>query len=83
MLHIDRYRPEFPPNTGNLIRLCANKGARLHLVEPLAYQLDDARVKPAGLDDHVLAHVRGQSPVMRLWSLPAAWCPSHQSQELA
>ncbi len=83
MLHIDRYRLEIPPNTGNLIRLRTNNGARLHLVEPLAYQLDDARVKRARLDDHVLAHVRGQSPDTRLWSLSAAWCPSHWSQELA
>ncbi|MEM6708738.1 MAG: tRNA (cytidine(34)-2'-O)-methyltransferase [Pseudomonadota bacterium] len=44
------YEPEIPPNTGNVMRLCANLGARLHLVEPLGFTLDDARMKRAGLD---------------------------------
>jgi len=51
------YQPEIPPNTGNIIRLCANTGARLHLVEPLGFEMDDARVRRAGLDYHELAHV--------------------------
>jgi len=44
------YQPEIPPNTGNLIRLCANTGARLHLIRPLGFQLDDRRLRRAGLD---------------------------------
>jgi len=44
------YQPEIPPNTGNVIRLCANTGTRLHLVEPLGFALDDARLRRAGLD---------------------------------
>jgi len=46
------YEPEIPPNTGNIIRLCANTGARLHLVEPMGFSLDDAKLKRAGLDYH-------------------------------
>jgi len=49
------YEPEIPPNTGNVIRLCANTGARLHLVEPLGFALDDARLRRAGLDYHEYA----------------------------
>jgi tRNA (cytidine/uridine-2'-O-)-methyltransferase len=52
------FEPEIPPNTGNVIRLCANTGARLHLVEPLGFSWDDARVKRAGLDYHEFADVR-------------------------
>jgi len=52
------YEPEIPQNTGNIIRLCANTGARLHLVEPLGFVWDDARVKRAGLDYHEFAEVR-------------------------
>jgi len=50
--------PEIPPNTGNVIRLCANTGARLHLVEPLGFSLSDRQLKRAGLDYHDLAEVR-------------------------
>jgi len=50
--------PEIPPNTGNAIRLAANAGARLHLVEPLGFSLDDRQLKRAGLDYHDLAEVR-------------------------
>lgn len=58
MLHVVLYQPEIPPNTGNVIRLCANTGASLHLVYPLGFEWDDTRVKRAGLDYHELAHVR-------------------------
>ena len=51
------YEPEIPPNTGNIIRLCANTGARLHLIKPLGFEWDDSRLKRAGLDYHDLAHV--------------------------
>lgn len=46
------YQPEIPPNTGNAIRLCANTGARLHLIEPLGFDLDDKQLRRAGLDYH-------------------------------
>ncbi len=58
MFHIILFEPEIPPNAGNVIRLCANTGATLHLVRPLGFSLDDARVKRAGLDYHELARVR-------------------------
>ena len=58
VLHVILYQPEIPPNTGNIIRLCANSGATLHLIEPLGFELDNARVKRAGLDYHELARVR-------------------------
>lgn len=54
-MHIALYQPQIPPNTGNVIRLCANVGARLHLIEPLGYELDDARLRRAGLDYHEMA----------------------------
>ena len=57
-LDVVLYQPEIPPNTGNVIRLCANAGARLHLVEPLGFSLDDARLRRAGLDYHEYATVR-------------------------
>src|SRR3712207_174908 len=50
--------PEIPPNTGNIIRLCANTGAQLHLVEPLGFPLDDARMRRAGLDYHEYAAMK-------------------------
>ncbi len=50
MLHIVLYQPEIPPNTGNIIRLCANTGFRLHLIEPLGFDMDDKKLRRAGLD---------------------------------
>ncbi len=58
MVHVILYNPEIPPNTGNVIRLCANTGARLHLVRPLGFELDDARLRRAGLDYHEWASVQ-------------------------
>jgi tRNA (cytidine/uridine-2'-O-)-methyltransferase len=52
MFNVVLVHPEIPPNTGNVIRLCANTGARLHLVEPLGFRLDDAKLRRAGLDYH-------------------------------
>jgi tRNA (cytidine/uridine-2'-O-)-methyltransferase len=52
------HQPEIPPNTGNVIRLCANTGAALHLIAPLGFELDDARLRRAGLDYHEFAPVR-------------------------
>ena len=56
-MHVILYRPEIPPNTGNVIRLCANTGAALHLIRPLGFTLDDARLKRAGLDYHEYAQL--------------------------
>ena len=56
MFHVILHRPEIPPNTGNVIRLCANTGARLHLVKPLGFDLDDKQLRRAGLDYHEYAH---------------------------
>jgi tRNA (cytidine/uridine-2'-O-)-methyltransferase len=50
MLDVLLYQPEIPPNTGNVMRLCANSGARLHLIAPLGFELDDAKLRRAGLD---------------------------------
>jgi tRNA (cytidine/uridine-2'-O-)-methyltransferase len=50
MFHVVLFQPEIPPNTGNVIRLCVNTGARLHLIEPLGFDLDDASLRRAGLD---------------------------------
>jgi len=58
MFHIVLYQPEIPPNTGNVIRLCANTGCRLHLIEPLGFQMDDRQLKRAGLDYHEYARVQ-------------------------
>lgn len=58
MIQIVLVEPEIPPNTGNIIRLCANTGAALHLVEPLGFPLDDARMRRAGLDYHEFASIR-------------------------
>lgn len=55
MLHVVLHEPEIPPNTGNIIRLCANTGARLHLVQPLGFSLDARAVRRAGLDYRELA----------------------------
>ncbi len=57
MLNIVLYQPEIPPNTGNIIRLSANMGARLHLIHPLGFKMDEKAVRRAGLDYHDLAHV--------------------------
>ena len=57
MFEIVLFEPEIPPNTGNIIRLCANTGAALHLIEPLGFQLEDKQLKRAGLDYHEYANL--------------------------
>lgn len=57
MFEVILFRPEIPPNAGNVIRMCANTGARLHLVEPLGFSMDDRQLRRAGLDYHELANV--------------------------
>jgi tRNA (cytidine/uridine-2'-O-)-methyltransferase len=65
MFHVILFQPEIPPNTGNVIRLCANSGCHLHLIEPLGFDLDDKRLRRAGLDYHEYA------PLKRYPDLPA------------
>lgn len=78
MINIILYQPEIPPNTGNIIRLCANTGAWLHLVEPMGFVLDDARLRRAGLDYREMVDVsryvnwdcfKQAHPGMRLWAV--------------
>jgi len=57
MFHLIAYEPEIPPNTGNMIRLCANTGTTLHLIHPLGFELDEPRLKRAGLDYRDMASV--------------------------
>lgn len=74
MFDIVLYQPEIPPNTGNLIRLAANTGCRLHLVEPLGFDLSDKQVARAGLDYHDMACVR----VHRDWEAVQAALPDRR-----
>ena len=80
MFHIVLVEPEIPPNTGNVIRLCANTGCDLHLIEPLGFSMDDKHMRRAGLDYHeyaqVLRHASWQAFIDacqpsadRLWAL--------------
>jgi len=78
MFHVVLYQPEIPPNTGNVIRLCANTGSRLHLIEPLGFDLDDRKLRRAGLDYHEWAEVSVHSSLQefkdkvapgRLWAV--------------
>ena len=61
MFIIVLFEPEIPPNTGNIIRLCANTGAKLHLIEPLGFPMEDAKLRRAGLDYHEFARVKVHS----------------------
>jgi tRNA (cytidine(34)-2'-O)-methyltransferase len=90
MLHVVLYQPEIPPNTGNIIRLCANTGAHLHLVGPLGLTLDDARRRRAGLDYDELTnlvsylnwyHYLEQSPARRLWAFSTRGSRGHTEAE--
>lgn len=72
-LHVALYQPEIPPNTGNVIRLCANTGTQLHLIHPLGFDVDDRALKRAGLDYHVFATVHQHASLADLHTaLPAA-----------
>jgi len=67
------YQPEIPPNTGNIIRLCANTGARLHLIRPLGFELEDKHLRRAGLDYHEYASLKVHDSLQEcLQSLPQA-----------
>jgi tRNA (cytidine/uridine-2'-O-)-methyltransferase len=78
MFHVVLVHPEIPPNTGNIIRLCANTGATLHLIEPLGFPIDHAKMRRAGLDYHEFAPLNlyanwdtflEQAKPKRLWAL--------------
>ena len=58
MLNIVLYQPEIPPNTGNIIRLCSNMGAQLHLIKPYGFDIDDKKLRRAGLDYHEWVNVK-------------------------
>jgi tRNA (cytidine/uridine-2'-O-)-methyltransferase len=66
MLNIVLFEPEIPPNTGNIIRLCANTGCRLHLIEPLGFDLDDKKMRRAGLDYREFADLKLHSSLQAL-----------------
>jgi tRNA (cytidine/uridine-2'-O-)-methyltransferase len=66
MFHCVLYQPEIPPNTGNIIRLCANIQVKLHLIQPLGFSLDDKRLKRAGLDYHEWVHIQ-QYPSLEIF----------------
>ena len=66
MFHIALFEPEIPPNTGNVIRLCANVGATLHLIGKLGFELDDARLRRAGLDYHEYTDLRRHEDIEAL-----------------
>jgi tRNA (cytidine/uridine-2'-O-)-methyltransferase len=90
MLQVILYEPEIPPNTGNIIRLCANAGARLHLVGPLGFVLDDARLRRAGLDYVELTDVKQyvnwkafktKNPGVRIWAFSTRGTKKHTGVE--
>jgi len=88
MLNIVLFEPEIPPNTGNIIRLCANTGFQLHLIEPLGFAWDDKRLRRAGLDYHEFtaiqkhesyaAFLRDEQPA-RLFALTTKGTPAHSA----
>jgi len=91
MIAVVLYQPEIPPNTGNVIRLCANTGAELHLVEPLGFDLNDKALRRAGLDYHeyarVLRHADWQACLTavgqrRLWAMTTKGTASPFDQDL-
>lgn len=85
MLNIVLYEPEIPPNTGNLIRLCANSGARLHLIEPLGFSMNTKALRRAGLDYHEAAEVRCWPTIDACWTSLGATSTSaaHPSERTA
>jgi len=72
MFDVVLYQPEIPPNTGNVIRLCANTGARLHLVAPLGFALDDRQLRRAGLDYREYAQLQVHADLEAAWQAIAA-----------
>ena len=72
MIQVALYQPEIPPNTGNIIRLCANTGSQLHLIHPLGFSLDDKRMRRAGLDYHEWASVKEYANFAEFWQANSA-----------
>ena len=88
MLNIVLFEPEIPPNTGNIIRLCANTGFRLHIIEPMGFPWDDKRLRRAGLDYHeftdVIRHAsydafQAAEQPQRLFALTTKGTPAHSA----
>ncbi|MCZ4059807.1 tRNA (uridine(34)/cytosine(34)/5-carboxymethylaminomethyluridine(34)-2'-O)-methyltransferase TrmL [Pantoea sp. LMR881] len=88
MLNIVLFEPEIPPNTGNIIRLCANTGFQLHLIEPLGFTWDDKRLRRAGLDYHEFTAIRKHTDYQafldaerpeRLFALTTKGTPAHSA----
>jgi tRNA (cytidine/uridine-2'-O-)-methyltransferase len=75
MFHVILYQPEIPPNTGNIIRLCANSGARLHLIEPLGFDIDEKAVRRSGMDYAELADVKTWPSIQECFDavMPTRW----------
>jgi tRNA (cytidine/uridine-2'-O-)-methyltransferase len=83
MFHVILWQPEIPPNTGNIIRLCANTGASLSLVAPLGFELDEPRLRRAGLDYHEFAMVRvyeGLEACLEALGQPRTWAFSARAE---
>lgn len=88
MLNIVLFEPEIPPNTGNIIRLCANTGFQLHLIEPLGFSWDDKKLRRAGLDYHEFANIRhhvnydaflaSENP-LRIFAVTTKGTPAHSA----
>ena len=70
MLNIVLFEPEIPPNTGNIIRLCANTGFNLHIIEPMGFTWDDKRLRRAGLDYHEFTAVSAIVIMLPSWKAP-------------
>ena len=75
MLNIVLFEPEIPPNTGNIIRLCANTGFQLHIIEPCGFSLEDKRLRRAGLDYHEFAE-------LKLYKNFEAFCEQQKPKQL-
>jgi tRNA (cytidine/uridine-2'-O-)-methyltransferase len=83
LFHVILYQPEIPPNTGNIIRLCANSGARLHLIEPLGFDLSEKSVRRSGMDYAELVDVKSWSSLpecMEALNLPRWFAISTRGQ---
>lgn len=81
MFNIVLYQPEIPPNTGNIIRLCANTGCYLHLIEPLGFTLEDKQLRRAGLDYHEWADVKIYKTIDGLTPEQAVYALSTKGQK--
>lgn len=81
MFNIVLYQPEIPPNTGNIIRLCANTGCNLHLIEPLGFKLEDKQLRRAGLDYHEWAQVKTYRSIDELKPENAVYALSTKGQK--